>query len=394
MKANIVESIAGIFGVDEKGKIVGHVLFVQDPRRIAEILHDIQNGKFVNEMRVLIEDLIKKGYDQFIFEDEELARTAYELLKVKTSTEKPSKAGRNFRSNFSKTMLELGIVKKEDDVGRLAHEVSVELARIRVKILAQRRELLAIQVVQAIDDFDKTINLFSNRLREWYGIHFPELPNLIEKNETFFRLINALGDRSNFTPENLSKLSISHKRVEEISRIAVNSIGAEFDEKDISEIQAVSDSALKLTNIRDKLDRYLDNVMAEVAPNIHELVGPALGAKLIAAAGGLQNLARKSASTIQVLGAEKALFRFLKTGAKPPKHGIIFQHQDIHQASRWQRGKIARALAGKLAIAARADAYTGENVGAKLKAELEERIKEIRSMGTRPPKGRREKWRK
>ena len=394
MKANIVESVVGLFGVDEKKRIIGKVLLPQDPKQAADILNEIQNGKITNEMRTLLEDLIKKGYDLITFEDEELSRAVYDRFKVETGTEKPSKVARDIRSNLGKIAVELGIVKKEDDIHELTHEVSVELARIRIKTMMQRRDLLAIQTVQAIDDLDKTINLFSNRIREWYGTHFPELDRLVEKNETYFRLINTLGDKGNFITEDLSEMSISPRRAEEISSAAARSIGAEFDERDLSEIQALCDEALKLVHVREKLDKYLDDVMEEVAPNIRELTGSALGARLISIVGGLQNLARKSSSTIQVLGAEKALFRFLRTGAKPPKHGIIFQHQAIHQASKWHRGKIARALAGKIAIAARADAYTGERIGAKLKADLEERIKEIRSQSFKPPERRKEKWKK
>jgi len=85
------------------------------------------------------------------------------------------------------------------------------------------------------------------------------------------------------------------------------------------------------------------------------------------------------------LGAEKALFRSLRTGARPPKHGIIFQHPLIHEAKRWQRGKVARALAGKLTIAARVDAFSGKYVGDKLKADLEKRIDEIKEKYGEPP---------
>jgi nucleolar protein 56 len=121
----------------------------------------------------------------------------------------------------------------------------------------------------------------------------------------------------------------------------------------------------------------MDSAMDEVAPNMKALVGSLLGARLIALTGGLINLAKMPASTVQVLGAEKALFRSLKTGARPPKHGIIFQHTLIHEGKRWQRGKIARALAGKLAIAARSDAFSGNYIGDGLKASFERRIKEI-----------------
>jgi nucleolar protein 56 len=125
--------------------------------------------------------------------------------------------------------------------------------------------------------------------------------------------------------------------------------------------------------------------MDEVAPNTRAVAGALLGARLIAIAGSLQNLAMRPASTIQVLGAEKALFRSLKTGARPPKHGLIFQHALLHDAKRWQRGKIARVLAGKLAIAARADAFGGKYVGETLKANIDRRLAEIREKYKEPP---------
>ncbi|MEM2119404.1 MAG: C/D box methylation guide ribonucleoprotein complex aNOP56 subunit, partial [Candidatus Bathyarchaeia archaeon] len=120
-------------------------------------------------------------------------------------------------------------------------------------------------------------------------------------------------------------------------------------------------------------------------PNTKFLVGPLLAARLIAISGGLKNLAARPASTIQVLGAEKALFRSLKTGTRPPKHGIIFQHATLHDAKRWQRGKIARALAGKLAIAVRADAFGKRDIRDQLKADLEQRLEEIREKYAEPP---------
>jgi nucleolar protein 56 len=125
--------------------------------------------------------------------------------------------------------------------------------------------------------------------------------------------------------------------------------------------------------------------MEEVARNIKVMVGSLLGARLIAMAGSLRNLAMRPASTIQVLGAEKALFRSLKTGARPPKHGLIFQAAILHDAKRWQRGKIARALAGKLSIAARADAFGGRYIGERLKADLDRRIAEIKEKYKEPP---------
>ncbi len=162
-------------------------------------------------------------------------------------------------------------------------------------------------------------------------------------------------------------------------------MGAELDEGDIDQIQTICKNTLNLYDVRQKLEGYLDSVMGDVAPNIRALAGSLLGARLIALAGGLNNMAKMPASTIQVLGAEKALFRALKTGTRPPKHGIIFQHPLIHEAKRWQRGKVARALAGKLAIAARTDAFSGKYAGDKLQVSLEKRISEIQERYEEPP---------
>jgi nucleolar protein 56 len=168
-------------------------------------------------------------------------------------------------------------------------------------------------------------------------------------------------------------------KVTDVVEAARNSVGGEMDEKDLKQIKELAYIILQLIALRGRLIDYLEDCIRKEAPNLTGLVGPIIGAKLIAKAGGLEKLAKMPASTIQVLGAEKALFRAIRSGGKPPKHGIIFQHTLIHQAPRKMRGKIARALAAKLAIAARIDYYTKEDISEKLSEELAERIKEIRS---------------
>jgi len=238
----------------------------------------------------------------------------------------------------------------------------MELAKIRVHEAVEERDQLILQVIQTIDDVDKTVNLFIGRLREWYGLHFPELSGLVEKHETYARLVSDLGDRENYTEETLTKMGIPEKRV-----------------------KLIVEAALDLYKTRRTLEGYVDLMMDRVAPNVRGLVGSLLGARLIALAGGLERLAKLPASTIQVLGAEKALFRSLKTGTRPPKHGVIFQHNLIHDAKRWLRGKIARAIAGKVAIAARVDAFGGKRMEKSLLEDLERKVKEIKEKYTHPP---------
>jgi nucleolar protein 56 len=223
-------------------------------------------------------------------------------------------------------------------------------------------------------------------MKEWYGLYFPELGSLVEGNEVYMKLIGSLKEKERFTEGRLVEEGLTSERAEAIADTALTSMGAEIEGEDLSEIQQLATTLLQLHQRRNGLDEYVDKIMEEIAPNIRGLVGSTLGARLIAFVGGLENLAKKSASKIQVLGAEKALFRSFRTGTKPPKHGLIFQHKAVHQAPRWQRGKIARVLAGKLAIAARLDVYRGEYQGNELVEDFEKRVDEIKEKYAEPPK--------
>jgi len=385
VKATIVECVMGVFGFGEANELLEKVFFPKDPREMAERLGKIEAGKVIEEIVTLVEKLREKGYTTFVFESSEMARNVREKLNVEVDVDRPSEAGEMLRGNLEKFAVESGFVKRADQLHEWIHKVSMELARIRVTRAVEKRDLLVVQAIQTIDDLDKTLNLFIGRIREWYGLHFPELDRQMDKHETYARLVVNLGKRDNFTVENLKKEGLPKAKTEQIAEAAKASMGAELSEEDINQIQAMCRNTLELYDARQSLEKYADMVMEEVAPNTRTLVGSLLGARLIALVGGLNNLAKLPASTVQVLGAEKALFRSLRTGARPPKHGIIFQHSLIHEAKRWQRGKVARALAGKLAIAARIDAFSGKYVGDKLEAGLEKRIGEIEEKYGEPP---------
>jgi len=385
MKATIVESIMGVLGFNEKNELVDYVLFPKDPKAIAETLSKTESGRVVDELVNLVERLKAKNCTFFVFENSEAARNAHERLKIAVEVAQPSEAGEHLRRNMEKLAVETGFVKTADELRDWTHRVSMELTKLRVRRAAEKRDMLVAQTIQAIDDIDKTVNLFMGRIREWYGLHFPELDRLVEKHETYARLVADLGTRENFTVDLLEKEGLPKTKAEQIADVTSKSMGANLEERDLAQIQALCRNSLQLYDARQTLEGYMDSLMEEVAPNIKTMVGSLLGARIIALTGGLANLARMPASTIQVLGAEKALFRSLKTGTRPPKHGIIFQHSLIHEAKRWQRGKMARAIAGKLAIAARTDAYSGKYIGDNLKASLDRRIKEIQEKYEEPP---------
>lgn len=400
MKATIVQSLFGVLAFDEGNRLLAHSLFSKKPDEAAKAIVEIESGKAVKEVAELVTYLKGLGYVAFVFENPLLAADVKEKFGVEVEVSRTSEAGELLRSNMEGFAIETGFVKGYEEFRVWTHNVTMEIAKLRVKRAVEKRDLIIAQAIQTLDDLDKTINLFMSRVREWYGIHFPELDRLLEKHETYARLVVNLGVRENFTAEKLEKEGLPKLKAEQIAKSAQTSMGADLAEVDLAQIQALSRTVLNLYELRQRLEDYIDSAMEEVAPNIKALSGALLGARLIALAGGLTNLAKMPASTLQVLGAEKALFRSLKTGTKPPKHGIIFQHAFLHEAKKWQRGKIARALAGKLAIAARTDAFGGRYIGEELRADLEKRVEEIRQKYAEPlkvpekkPKAK-EKWRK
>lgn len=401
MKASIVTCSFGIIAFNEENKLVEKALFSKKPQNAAKAIMKIENGKMIEEVSELIDKLKKSGYDFFVFENGGLADEIEEKFDVKVKVSKPSDAGETLRSSIDRFAIETGFVKDVEEFALWTRNVAVETAKLKVKGAGEKRDLIIAQAIQTLDDLDKVLNLFMSRVREWYGTSFPELDRLLEKHETYARLVLDLGNKDNFSVGNLMKEDVPESKAEQIVRATKTSMGADLAEADLAQIQALCKSTLSLYRLRQSLENYLEKAMDEVAPNVKTLTGALLGARLIAISGGLMNLARRPASTIQVLGAEKALFRSLKTGARPPKHGMIFQHAYLHDAKRWHRGKIARALAGKLAIAARVDAFGGKYVGEELKASLDKRIEEIREKYAEPPpvtekKPKREKnrWRK
>jgi len=385
MKATIAECPFGIMAFNEENKLIEKILFPKNPQNSAKSLMKIEAGKMLDEVAELINRLRKIGYNTFVFENTSLANEVQAKFNVTVEVSKPSKAGEMLRSNMEKFSVETGFVKNAEEFSLWMHNVTMEMAKLRVKGAVEKRDLIIAQAIQTLDDLDKTINLFMGRAREWYGIHFPELDRLLDKHETYARLVLKLGSKENFAAEELEKEEIPKSKAEQIAKAAETSMGADLAETDLTQIQTLCKNTISLYQLRQTLEDYLDKAMDEVAPNMKAIVGSLLGARLIALAGGLSNLARRPASTIQVLGAEKALFRSLKTGTRPPKHGIIFQHTYLHEAKKWHRGKIARVLAGKLAIAARIDAFGGRHMGEELKANLEKRIEEIREKYAEPP---------
>ncbi|AEH25171.1 NOP5/NOP56-like protein [Pyrococcus yayanosii] len=374
MKAFIAENVRGIYAFDEDGKLIAKRFFTESPEKV---LDKLLTGELTEDLKALLQELRKKGYDEFIFEHSELSRKAKEL-GYNASSEFPNLAGERLRSNPEEFLGE--------DWFDTYYRVGVALTRLRIQEQSGARDKMVIQAIEALDDLDKVINLLVSRLREWYSLHFPELDEILPRHPQYVAFVKAVGHRDNVSEEKLEELGLSEDKIRKILEAKEKTMGAWMDETDIRVIQHFAEEIDRLYKLRKEIEDYIDRAMDDVAPNLKALVGAKLAARLISLAGGLKELAMMPSSTIQVLGAEKALFRHLRTGAKPPKHGVIYQYPAINRSPWWQRGKIARALAGKLAIAARVDYFSGEYIAEELKKELEARIREIKEKYPRPPK--------
>lgn len=269
-------------------------------------------------------------------------------------------------------------------ISSVIREKAMQRTRILLREKIEARDIYIAQAIKSIDDVNSILNLIYARLSEWYGIHFPELQDLVRDNPQYIKLISKTRGamRSNLSEDILSHLSA--RRRELILQAAEQSLGTEISTYDMNPISQLAGFGVEILKIKDNLETYIEESMKEVAPNLQCLAGSLLGARLIALVGSLENLAKCSSGTIQVIGAEKALFRHLRAGEDPPKHGVIFQSSYIHSAKKHQRGKIARALAGKLTIAARVDFFSGEFIGTTLLQELERKVEEIKSSFPEP----------
>jgi len=377
MKCTVLELVFGVVALDDKMNVVDYILFPKNPADLAEKLYVMETGGVLDDLIELVGRLKSRGFKYFIFERESSSRLVRERLNVDTVVESPSNLGRIVRRDLSSKALELGFAKSRSEYLEVVQKALDLLARRGIRERSSKGDMYIIQAVHALEELDKTINLFYGRLREWYGLYLSELSDAVETPEEYFKIIAEIGWKEEINSENLSKIGISKKTASAVLEALKTSIGVEMDKRDLEEIRVMASTVLKFVSLRGRLEKYIEERIKEVSPNLYTLVGPILAAKLIAQAGGLEALSKMPSSTIQVLGAEKALFRALRTGGRPPKHGLIFQHPIIRQSPKKLRGKISRVLAAKLSIAARIDAFTGKYVGDKLKEDLNRRIEEI-----------------
>ena len=291
---------------------------------------------------------------------------------------------RNHLTHFIKGLSDMDLNRSQLS---LAHSYS----RAKVKFNVNKVDNMIIQAISLLDILDRDINTFIMRVKEWYAWHFPELVKLVTDNYMFTRTCLLIMNRKTFTDEKVSELTEivgSEDLAKDVLQASKHSMGQDISDFDLLNIQKFAKRTISLAEYRQKLHAYLVDRMSGIAPNLAELVGELVGARLISHAGSLTNLAKYPASTVQILGAEKALFRALKTKGNTPKYGLIFNSTYIGRASQQNKGRISRYLANKCSIASRIDCFLEQTTnvfGKKLKDQVEERLRFYED-GTAPRK--------
>ncbi|KAL7959780.1 nucleolar protein NOP58-like protein [Trichoderma compactum] len=248
----------------------------------------------------------------------------------------------------------------QDVIDRMTLGLSHSMSRHKLKFSPDKVDSMVIQAIKMLDDIDKELNVYAMRTKEWYGWHFPEMAKTLNDNLAYARVVRHVGMRDNFKDADLSE--ILPEDVEAALKASAElSMGVEITEDDLKNAVELADQVIKFTEYRAQLTSYLESRMRAIAPNLTALVGYLVGARLISHAGSVLSLAKAPGSTIQILGAEKALFRALKTKKDTPKYGIMYHSSLVGQATGKNKGKIARMLSAKVALGLRVDALGDED---------------------------------
>merc|ERR1719410_892160 len=264
----------------------------------------------------------------------------------------------------------------------LAHTLS----RFKLKFSPDKVDVMIMRAVGLLDDLDKELNNFAMRLREWYGWHFPEMGKIVTENLAYAKVVKLMGFKTKAKDTKFEKAGVPEEISLEIKAAAETSMGTEVTDEDLTNINTLAERVIELTEYRASLAEYLKLRMSAIAPNLTHMVGELVGARLISQAGSLMNLAKHPSSTVQILGAEKALFRALKTKKQTPKYGLIYHASLVGQSAPNLKGKISRVLAAKLSLCARVDALGDQvepSLGKEFKEYVEKRLSTLEETGMR-----------
>ncbi|XP_011504958.1 PREDICTED: nucleolar protein 56 [Ceratosolen solmsi marchali] len=347
-----------------------------------ENINSISEGIVPEDLQLFLDSTIPKASkkEKIILgiTDPKLGASITEVLQIKCDhTGVIPEIIRGIRFHFHN--LVKGFTNKGSGIAQLG--LGHSYSRAKVKFNVNRVDNMIIQSIALLDQLDKDINTFSMRIREWYSYHFPELVKLVPDNYMYARIVQFIKNRKELNDEKfdgLEEIVMDGIRAQAIIDASKSSMGMDISPIDLLNIDMFANRVIALADYRKELAEYLKSKMAGVAPNLATLIGDQVGARLIAHAGSLTNLAKYPASTVQILGAEKALFRALKTKGNTPKYGLLFHSTFIGRAGTKNKGRISRYLANKCSIASRIDCFAETPCsvfGDKLRQQVEDRLK-------------------
>jgi nucleolar protein 56 len=326
--------VAGLFVFNEEDNLIKFKLFDKNPEEIAKRIDLLEKGEEIQELRELKDE----------FKDLDIRQ--------------PNHATEFLRRNLREIVISSGFVKNDLELNQILSSFSIAKAKLSISLI-ERRDKLIVQTVSALSDLEKILNAMSERLREWYGLHYPELE--IKDHERFAEKVAEAGLRERF--EDFEK-----------------SMGMQLKEDDVKVLQEYASQLKSMYVLRKSIEKYLEKIVPEEVPNLNAMLGSVLAARILSLAGSLERLAKMPSSTIQLLGSEKRLFKFLKSKEKdkrPPRFGLLYLHPDISTNKRELQGKIARLLSSKLTLAARADFYTKKDMSKELLEGYKKKLEEI-----------------
>jgi len=342
----LVTTWFGAFLVDGKD-VQDSRLFPKDAREIAHRLRQMEKGELLDEENALA--ACGKKLD--------VLDGRLRALGAVVDGRPPALDGQAAKSGFTPALL---------------HEATMLMGREKLGELGPDRFI--VQAIAGLDELTKTSNLLTERLTEWYGLHFPELVETVTQKE-LVDLVARFGRRDGIQKEGGK---------------AIESFGTPLSDEDELALKAWASLVRALLQTQTELEGYVTRRMEQLAPNLSSVVGPLLAARLLSLTGSIERLGRLPSSTMQLLGAEKALFQFMMEGGRPPKHGVLFQHPMIHRAPQWQRGKIARALAAAATLAARVDSFGKRDLAESIRSNLQKKLERIQKENSSPPARRSE----
>ncbi|KAI0381630.1 nucleolar protein Nop5 [Hypomontagnella monticulosa] len=353
----------------------------------------LTEGKVTPMLQNLLDDIKEERKASLAVADPKLGAAINILPQLSITPVSDSSTNELFRA--IKTYLpELFPELESDYLGNMALALSHSISRHKLKFSPDKVDVMIVQAIKLLDDLDKELNNYAMRVKEWYGWHFPELDRIVQDNLAYARIIMTMGTRENATSTDFSEI-LPEDIETRVKAAAEVSMGTEILEFDLENIKLLAEQVISFTEYRQQLSQYLTSRMKAIAPNLTELLGELVGARLIAHTGSLLKLAKSPGSTIQILGAEKALFRALKTKHDTPKYGLIYHSSLVGQASGKNKGKIARTLSAKAALCLRVDALSelstegadGEEIpvddeeradmGIRLRAVLEDKLRKL-----------------